>query len=119
MHAFARRIIKESTDVNKQVKGLAAKLKVNPEDNNISKSLKADGKQRHDNLRNLSGSEFDKAYIDSEIKLHKKGIDMVDTQLIPNVKNEELKAVLVKVRPALASHLERSQTILDSIGDKR
>ena len=119
VHAFARRIIKESTDVNKQAKGLTAKLNVTPEDNIISKSLKADGKQSHDNLKNLSGSEFDKAYIDAEIKLHQKGIDVVDTKLVPNVKNEELKALLVKVRPALASHLERAQTIQDSIGDKR
>lgn len=65
VHAFARRIITESTDVNKQAKGLAAKLNVTPEDNAISKSLKADGKKSLDQLKNLSGSEFDKAYIDA------------------------------------------------------
>lgn len=115
VHAFARRIIKESTDVNKQAKGLAAKLNVTPEDNAISKNLKADGKKCLDKLKNLSGSEFDKAYIDAGIKHHQKIIDVVDIQLVPAVKNEELKALLAKVHPALASHLEYADTIQSSV----
>lgn len=118
VHAFARRIITESTDVNKQAKGLAAKLNVTPEDNAISKSLKDDGKKSLDQLKNLSGSEFDKAYIDAEIKLHQKVIDVVDIQLVPAVKNEKLKALVAKVHPALASHLEYADTIQSSVSDK-
>jgi putative membrane protein len=118
VNAFARRIIKESTDVNKQAKGLTAKLHLTLEDKAISKNLKADGKNSFDMLKRLSGSEFDKAYIDAEIKLHKKVIDVVDIQLVPAVKNEELKALLVKVQPALTSHLEYAETIQGSIGDK-
>ena len=118
VHAFARRIIKESTDVSKQAKGLAAKLHLTLEDNAISTNLKAAGKNSLDTLKRLSGSEFDKAYIDAEIKLHKKIIDVVDIQLVPAVKNEELKALLVKVQPALTSHLEYAATIQGSVGDK-
>lgn len=116
--AFARRMINEHTDVNKQVNDLTAKLNMTPEDNTLSKSLKADGKTDLDKLKNLSSTKFDKAYIDAEIKLQQKVIDVADTKLVPNVKNEELKALLVKVRTALAAHLERAQTIKDSVGDK-
>jgi putative membrane protein len=116
VHAFAHRMIGEHTDVNKQATDLAAKLKVTPEDNPISKSLKEDGKKNLDKLKNLSGSEFDKAYIDAEIKLHQQVIDVADTKLVPSVKNEELKALLVKVRPALVSHLEHAQKIQGSAG---
>ena len=123
VQAYAHRMIGEHTDVNKQAKDLAAKVKVTPEDNPISKSLKADGKKNLDKLKNLSGSEFDKAYIDAEIKLHQQVIDVADTKLVPSVKNEELKALLVKVRPALVSHLEHAQKIQGSTGgsagDKR
>lgn len=119
VHAFARRIIKESTDINKQAQGLGAKLHVIPEDNSSSKSLKADGKKSLDKLKKFSGSEFDKAYIDAEIKLHRRVIDVVDIQLVHDVKNEELKALLGKVHTALASHLEYAETIQDAVGDKR
>ena len=76
-----------------------------PENNTISKSLKADGKKSLDKLRNLSGREFDTAYIEAEIKLQQKLIDVVDIQLVPAVKNEELKALLGQssYRPCFSS----------------
>jgi putative membrane protein len=38
-------------------------------------------------------------------------LDAVDKVLIPNTKNEELKALLVKVRPAFVAHLEHAKMI--------
>ena len=119
VQAYAQRMIGEHTDVNKQATDLATKLKVTPEDNAISKSLKAEGKKNLDKLNGLSGNEFDKAYIEGEVKLHQQVIEVADKQLVPNVKNEELKALLVKVRPALVSHLEHVKQIQTSLANKR
>ncbi len=81
--------------------------------------MKAEGKKNLDNLNGLSGNAFDKAYIDGEVKLHQQVIEVADKQLVPNVKNDELKALLVKVRPALVSHLEHAKQIQTSLADKR
>ena len=86
-----------------------------PKDNEISKTLKSDGEKNIDKLKDMSGKEFDKAYIDAEVKLHKQVIDVADTKLVPNVQNEELKALLKKVRPSLVSHLEHAQKIQASL----
>jgi putative membrane protein len=118
VHGYAHRMITEHTDVNQQAKDLVKKLNVTPKDNPISQSLKADGKKNLDKLKNLSGKEFDKAYIDGEIALHEKVINAADNKLVPNVKNEELKALLVKVRPSLVSHLEHAQKIKETLGEK-
>ncbi|MEO8992290.1 MAG: DUF4142 domain-containing protein [Nitrosospira sp.] len=111
VRAFAHRMVGEHTDVNKAAKELAAKLNVTPQDNPISKSLTEGGKKNIEKLERLSGKDFDKAYIDGEIDLHTKVIDVADNKLVPNVKNEELKALLVKVRPAFVSHLDHAQKL--------
>lgn len=112
VQGYAYRMIEEHTDVNKQATELATKLKVTPQDNAISKSLKAGGKKNLDKLNGLMrGHEFDKAYIDGEVKLHQQVIEVADEKLVPNVKNEELKALLIKVRPALISHLEHAKQL--------
>jgi putative membrane protein len=80
--------------------------------------LKDDGKANLEKLKGLSGKEFDKAYIDGEITLHQKVIDVADNKLVPNVKNEELKALLVKVRPTLESHREHAEKVKGMLGDK-
>jgi putative membrane protein len=39
----------------------------------------------------------------------------IDKTLIPNAKNDELKALIVKVRPAFVGHLEHAKKIQASL----
>ena len=101
--------------VNKQAVALVTKLKVTQEDNPTSKSLKQGGEDNLKNLRSLKGAAFDKAYIDHEVAYHQAVLDAVDKTLIPGAKNEELKALLVKVRPAFVAHLEHAKMVQKSL----
>src|SRR5689334_24044926 len=97
---FGEQMIADHTAVNKQAKDLAAKLKVKPEDNATSRSLAQGGRDNLANLRGLKkGKDFDKAYVDHEVAYHQAVLDAIDKTLVPNAKNDELKALLVKVRP--------------------
>ena len=112
---FAEQMITDHTGVNKQAVELVTKLKVTPEDNPTSESLKAGGEKNVANLKTLKGAAFDKAYIDHEVAYHQQVLDAVDKTLIPGAKNAELKALLVKVRPAFVAHLEHAKQIQSSL----
>lgn len=60
--AFAQLMITDHTGVNKSATALVAKLKVSPEDNPTSQSLKSDGAKNLADLKTLKGAAFDKAY---------------------------------------------------------
>jgi putative membrane protein len=109
--AFGKQMATDHAGVNKQAVALVTKLKVTPEDNSTSQSLKKGGEDNLKNLRTLKGAAFDKAYIDHEVTYHQAVLDAVDKTLIPNAKNEELKALLVKVRPAFVAHLEHAKMV--------
>ncbi len=113
---FADQMITDHTGVNKSAVDLVTKLKVTPEDNPTSQSLKAGGEKNLANLKTLKGAAFDKAYIDNEVAYHQAVIDAVDKTLIPSASNAELKALLVKVRPAFVAHLEHAKHIQSSLG---
>ena len=66
-------------------------------------------------LQGLQGAAFDKAYVDHEVAYHEQVIDAIDKTLIPNAKNPELKALIVKVRPAFVAHLEHAKMIQASL----
>jgi putative membrane protein len=112
---FANLMVNDHTGVNKQAVALATKLKVTPEDNDTSKSLKAGGEKNVSTLKGLKGAAFDKAYVDNEVAYHQAVLDAVDKTLIPGAKNEELKALLVKVRPAFVSHLEHAKHLQSTL----
>jgi putative membrane protein len=115
---FARLMVTDHTGVNKSATDLAAKLKVTPQDNPTSQSLKADGDKNVAHLKTLKGTAFDKAYIDHEVAYHQQVIDALDRTLIPGATNEELKALLVKVRPAFVAHLEHAKRLQASAAQK-
>jgi putative membrane protein len=113
---FGQQMVTDHTGVNKQASELAAKLKVTPADNPTSQSLKAGGDKNVAALKSLSGAAFDKAYIDNEVAYHQAVLDAVDKTLIPGATNDELKALLVKVRPAFVAHLEHAKMVQASLG---
>ena len=115
---FAQLMVTDHTGVNKQAVDLVTKLKVTPQDNETSQSLKTGGEKNVANLKTLKGAAFDKAYVDHEVTYHQAVLDAVDKTLIPNASNAELKALLVKVRPAFVTHLEHAKHLQSSL-DKR
>jgi putative membrane protein len=108
---FARLMVTDHTGVNKSAMDLAARLKLTPQNNPTSQSLRTDGEKSLAHLKTLKGAAFDKAYIDREVAYHQQVIDALDQTLIPNATNEELKALLVKVRPAFVAHLEHAKRL--------
>jgi putative membrane protein len=112
---FAERMITDHKGVNKSAVDLVTKLKVTPEDNATSKALKDGGEKNLANLKKLKGAEFDKAYMDHEVAYHTQVLEAVDKTLIPGAKNADLKALLVKVRPAFVAHLEHAKQIQSSL----
>jgi putative membrane protein len=116
--AFAERMVTDHTGVNKSATELVTKLGVTPEDNPTSRGLKAGGEKNVAKLKTLKGAAFDKAYIDHEVAYHAQVLEAVDKTLIPGAKNEQLKALLVKVRPAFVAHLEHAKHLQSSLVKK-
>jgi putative membrane protein len=64
-------MIADHGSVTDQAVALAKKLKITPEDNPTSKSLKDAQDANRTKLGALSGAAFDKAYADNEAAYHK------------------------------------------------
>lgn len=106
---FGTQMVTDHTAVNRQAADLAKKLKLTPQANDTSASLKKGGDENLARLGKLNGKAFDKQYVDQEVVYHQAVIDAVDKTLLPSAKNAELKTLIQKVRPALVQHLEHAK----------
>jgi putative membrane protein len=113
---FGKQMVTDHSSVNKSATELVQKLKVKPEANDTSASLKKGGDENMAKLAKLKGKAFDKAYVDNEVTYHQAVIDAVDKTLIPSAKNAELKALLEKVRPAFVQHLDHAKHLQAQLG---
>ena len=108
-------MVRDHTSVNQQATALAKKLNVTPEESATSKSLKEGGEKMKAKLKGMSGTAFDKAYVDNEVAYHEQVLSAVDNTLIPNTKNAELKSLLESARPIFVSHLNHAEELQTSL----
>lgn len=113
--AFAEDMVRDHEAVNKQALDLVKKLKVTPEDNDTSKTLSKNAAAKLDELSKLNGAAFDKAYVANEVAYHKAVDSALETTLIPDASNAELKSLLqtgLKIFQGHEQHAEHVASML-------
>jgi putative membrane protein len=109
--AFADDMVRDHEAVNKQALDLVKKLKVTPEDNDTSKTLSKNAKDKLDELAKLKGAEYDKAYVANEVAYHKAVNSALETQLIPSATNPELKSLLQTGLKIFQGHQQHAEAV--------
>lgn len=115
---FAQLMVTDHTSVNAKATALATRLKLVPQPNQASRSLIASTDSTRNAMRKLSRSAFDRAYVNNEVAYHQAVLDMLDKTIVPAVENQELKDLLVAVRPEFVAHLEHAKMIQASLSSK-
>jgi putative membrane protein len=112
---FAENMVKDHTAVNDQALALAKKLNVTPQDNDTSKAIakQADAKQAE--LAKLDSAAFDKAYADNEVTYHKMVDNALETVLIPDASNAELKDLLSTGLKIFQGHEQHAEHVAQSL----
>jgi putative membrane protein len=108
---FAQTMINDHNAVIAKAVALVKKLNVTPKDNAVSKQMTDNAAKTRKMLQGKSAGDFDKSYIDNEVSYHKSVISAVETVLIPQTQNAELKDLLQQVVPALKTHLSHAEMV--------
>ena len=107
---FGAMLARDHAMVRQQGRDLARKLSVTPTPPAGDKSAQDDAALIR-RLSALHGTEFDHAFLQHEIQFHKDVIAAVNSTLLPAIKNQELKALVVKVAPAFQAHLQMAENL--------
>jgi putative membrane protein len=107
---FGAMLARDHDMVRQQGRDLAKKLGVTPTPPAGDKSAE-DQAAVIGRLSALRGAEFDRGFLQREVQFHKDVIAAIKTTLLPAIKNEELKAFVVKVAPAFEAHLQMAENL--------
>lgn len=116
---FAQRMFTDHSINLESIATLMAKLRIKPQDSPICQDFIVNGMENITNLNSLNQTEFDKTYINQEIIFHEKVLNTIDSILIPNASNAELKLLLEKIRPAFNSHLQHARRVQEYLSQKK
>jgi len=112
---FAENMVRDHTAVNEQALALVKKLNVTPEDNDTSKALVKQADAKRAELQRLSDAAFDKAYAENEVAYHKAVDSALETVLIPDASNQELKDLLTTGLRIFQGHEQHAEHLAQSL----
>jgi putative membrane protein len=96
--------------VRQQGRDLAAKLGVTPTPPKPDAGAKAHAAAMA-RLRAVPAAEFDHAFLQHEVAFHKSVIDAVNTTLLPELDNAEVKDLVKKIAPAFQAHMMAAESL--------
>jgi putative membrane protein len=102
---FAQKMIEDHSNANTELKALATKKGVT-----LPADVGSEHKALMDKLKNLSGADFDKAYVSAMVDDHKKDVSEFEKESTGGT-DADTKAFAAKTLPTLKTHLEMIQGI--------
>ena len=107
---FGRRMARDHHTLRAQGAALAKKLNVTPAAPSDDPLPAVAQKEMNTLNSTAKGKDFDKAYIDSEVDIHKAVLDLA-TKAAGQTQTAELKALIQKAAPVIQAHLTLAESI--------
>jgi putative membrane protein len=111
VRAFAQRMIDQHGDAKMKQEMLMSSMNLTDVTTPTSADISNAGQQALTTLNSARGNDFDKTYMELQVREHQKALDLFDTKLIPSAHSPDLKRELVDFRPLVADHLKRAQDL--------
>ena len=108
-------MIRDHTAINEQALALLAKLKAQPQDNFLSKSLTVNSHKLVDEMSKLRGTSFDRRYAENELAYYKAVNNLVENAFIPNIENAKVKALFKAGLRIFKAHEKHAEMMVRSL----
>jgi putative membrane protein len=113
--SFAQQIKRDHSTEKAEALESFSQQGVKPEENELSQSLSEVGAERSKELEELSGSAFDKAYLQNEIAYNVFIIGVLEVTALPSIKNPVLKRLIEARLGTFKAHMKDAETLLSNL----
>lgn len=115
VRAYADNVAKDHKARMAKDNQLMSGLGVSATDSDTSGQIKAAADREKSNLDSMSGVAFDRAYLDDQISYYRLVLDTFDKDLLPNVKDPQIRVSLQNGRARANDHLREAQDLRNSL----
>jgi putative membrane protein len=112
---FAEHMVAAHTAMDAKLMTVAGNQDIKKGESSLCEKLMGENQGEAQTLSSLSASQFDRKYIEAQVKGHQDVLDLLDTKLIPMAKNPALKAALEGARAKVVEHLAMAKETLASL----
>jgi putative membrane protein len=107
---YAKDMMTQHREMENRANAVFSRLQITPNENAVSNQVKTDAQSDMSTLQGMRGKDFDREYIDEQVRAHNHALELVD-RMIPSAKSPELKAELQGARTKIEAHLRQAEKI--------
>lgn len=115
--AYARQMISDHTAMQKEGQQLGKSLGVESTSTEASHDKMEDTSDDLDDLKDKKGADFDKAYMDMQVKAHEQTLGELRSYE-QRAQNPELKQMITNAIPKVEAHLQKAQQLRQQLDAK-
>lgn len=112
---FAQRMVTEHGAANDRTMDVLNDIGMSTASSEPMRDLSESARTTVERLRGYEGAAFDRAYMESQVAMHRHVLQTLDNSLIPHARANQLEMLLTSTRPAIAEHLRMAEEILASL----
>jgi len=113
--SFAQDLVNMHQAAASRVTTLLTTLSLNAQGNAVTDSLRKDSERIVAKLQDEPSVTFDMTYLQSQIDVHIKVLNLIDQTLLPSAKNEQLRNEIAVIRGEVALHLARARMLAETL----
>lgn len=107
---YAERMVNAHIEANQQLVGIAAEEGIS-----TPRSLSPEHEQLRQELAGLSGSAFDRRYMEAQIAEHRRAINLFE-ETAEEAESAQLRRFASNTLPTLETHLQRARQVAQEVG---
>jgi putative membrane protein len=113
---IAKKLAADHTKNREQVRALAKELNVTLTPGQGGSVSSGDSVAMPQDLQTLSGTQFDKAFIQYQLDAHRSNVERIQNQTLPAVQDESVKVYLQNTLTEMQGHLSSLQRVQQQLG---
>jgi putative membrane protein len=106
---FGERMVQDHGRANEKLMAIAEQKAIQ-----LPQELSGDAQQKYEEMQQLSGAEFDEAYMDEMVEDHEKDVELFEQQA-ESGKDPDLRAFAEETLPTLREHKELAKQVQSQI----
>jgi putative membrane protein len=109
-------MVRDHGQANQQLAEILSSRNIQPAPSSTTTEIQNLDTSTMTSLQSMSGADFDRAYLDSEISHHRWVISQLDNSMIPQARDKALQNYLKAGRKLEAAHLQEAERIRATLG---
>jgi putative membrane protein len=101
-------LVTDHTNAQQNLRDAMSRAGITLQESEATSTLRSASQRTVTNLGSYNGADFDRRFVQAQADLHQYLLNQLDTTLIPQAQNAQLRSLLQTQRASVAAHLQQA-----------